>query len=352
MTPCGTSLRSGELVEVLSEVEILATLDENGELENLPFMPEMLKYCGGRFRVSKRADKTCDRVEKTGNRRMRNTVHLEALRCNGASHDGCQAACTLFWKEAWLRRVNEASHHLEQVVKIATSQSATAQPAGALRSLLEQNTRSGVCAARYKCQSTEMSRATEPLSKWDIAQHWRDLRSGNATAWLILKTAITAMFSAAQRIPGTWRLIESVRGPFCVPRFEGKQAKSPRASLDLQPGEWVEVKSLEEIEATLTRENKNRGLSFDVEMVRFCGGKYRVLARVQKIIDDATGEMVNLPNDCIILEGVACTAEYHGFCPRAIYPYWREIWLRRVSPSPRTEAENPRDCATQEMTAV
>ena len=46
-------LRVGDIVEVRSEAEILATLDENGRLESLPFMPEMLALCGRRFRVDK-----------------------------------------------------------------------------------------------------------------------------------------------------------------------------------------------------------------------------------------------------------------------------------------------------------
>ena len=40
------SFKAGDLIEVRSAAEILATLDERGELENLPFMPEMLKFCG------------------------------------------------------------------------------------------------------------------------------------------------------------------------------------------------------------------------------------------------------------------------------------------------------------------
>ena len=52
------SLLPGELVEVLSEAEILATLDEKGTFEKLPFMPEMLKFCGKQFRVSRQAFKT------------------------------------------------------------------------------------------------------------------------------------------------------------------------------------------------------------------------------------------------------------------------------------------------------
>jgi hypothetical protein len=55
-----------------------------------------------------------------------------------------------------------------------------------------------------------------------------------------------------------------------------------------------------------------------------------VLSRVSRIVDEKTGRMLRLPGDCIILEGVICTADYHLFCPRSLYPYWREIWLRRV----------------------
>jgi hypothetical protein len=36
--------------------------------------------------------------------------------------------------------------------------------------------------------------------------------------------------------------------------------------------------------------------------------------------------------DCIMLDGVVCTADYGQYCPHGTYPYWyrREIWLRRV----------------------
>ena len=49
-------------VEVRSKAEILSTLDENGRLEGLPFMPQMFQYCGQRIQVYKRAHKTCDTV--------------------------------------------------------------------------------------------------------------------------------------------------------------------------------------------------------------------------------------------------------------------------------------------------
>jgi hypothetical protein len=85
------NLRVGELVEVRSENEILATLDEKGELEALPFMPEMRQFCGQRLRVHKRAAKLCHTISGTGIHRMENAVHLAGVRCDGQAHGGCQA---------------------------------------------------------------------------------------------------------------------------------------------------------------------------------------------------------------------------------------------------------------------
>ena len=36
------------------------------------------------------------------------------------------------------------------------------------------------------------------------------------------------------------------------------------------------------------------------------------------------------------IEGAVCEAKYSErrlFCPRGIYPFWREIWLKRVGPA-------------------
>src|SRR5882757_2491663 len=99
----------------------------------------------------------------------------------------------------------------------------------------------------------------------------------------------------------------------------------------------VRVKPYEEILATLDADNKNRGLYFDAEAVPFCGHTYRVLSRVTKILDERTGRMVNMKTPSLILEGVYCQARYSDcrmFCPRAIYSYWREIWLERVAGNP------------------
>src|SRR5260221_2092106 len=101
-----SEFRAGELVEVRSKEEILLTLDSNGRVEEMPFMPEMFRYCGRRFRVYKRAHKTCDFVNKTGIRKLPSAVHLEGLRCDGSAHGGCQGGRMCFWEETGLRRVD------------------------------------------------------------------------------------------------------------------------------------------------------------------------------------------------------------------------------------------------------
>src|SRR5262247_2520271 len=97
-------LSVGDWVEVRSKEEILRTLESNGELDGMPFMPEMFAFCGKRFQVYKRAHKTCDTVFPVRGRRVPRAVHLET-RCDGQAHGGCQAGCLIFWKEAWLKKV-------------------------------------------------------------------------------------------------------------------------------------------------------------------------------------------------------------------------------------------------------
>jgi hypothetical protein len=67
--------------------------------------------------------------------------------------------------------------------------------------------------------------------------------------------------------------------------------------------------------------------------VPYCGNTYRVARRLARIVDERTGRLIQMKNESIVLEGVACEARYsycRMFCPRAIESYWREIWLERV----------------------
>jgi hypothetical protein len=73
-------LRPGDVVEVRSAAEILASLDSEGALGGMPFMPEMVAHVGRRYTISRRVDKICDTVSGTGSRRTDSVVYFEDLR--------------------------------------------------------------------------------------------------------------------------------------------------------------------------------------------------------------------------------------------------------------------------------
>jgi hypothetical protein len=324
-------LRVGELVEVRSEAEILATLDARGELESLPFMPEMLQFCGRRFRVDKLAVKLCDTISSTGMYRMRNAVHLEGVRCDGQAHGGCQAGCLVYWKEAWLKRVAAAWPDVDPPSDRAHDPAA---PGYTRATLLAATRMAGSTPEeeRFSCQATELLRAAPtPVPPWDVGQYVRDVRSGNASLLATIRALAVGMFNEYQDLsrrflPGRLR----IRGGRRLPFIDGRLERTPDGTLDLQPGELVRIKSRQEIESTLDRNNGNRGLSFDPEMLWYCGREARVLRRVERTIDERTGKLLHLKRPCIVLEGVTCRGAYHRCCPRADYPYWREIWLERA----------------------
>jgi hypothetical protein len=333
-----SSLHVGDLVEVRSPEEILATLDENGELESLPFMPEMLQFCGKRFRVDKIAVKACDTIAYSGLYRMHNAVHLSDVRCDGSAHGGCQAACNIYWKESWLRKVESRDGAITDRRQTARSTGrSTIASAGCTLETLSRATRKRTATSNdescYSCQATELLRAApERIPSWDGRQYIRDVKSGNVGGVAMLICLLIGAFNEAQ--DAARRLLPKrlwIRGGRRFPFIEGRLRKTPEANLRLRPGEVVRIKSKDEIVRTLDIQNRNRGISFDPEMVKYCGREARVRQRVEQIIDEKTGRMVHLKNSCIMLEDVVCSGAYHRYCPRKIYPYWREIWLERVA---------------------
>ncbi|MEZ5821242.1 MAG: hypothetical protein R3D82_10575 [Xanthobacteraceae bacterium] len=344
-------LRAGEWVQVRSREEILATLDANGRLEELPFMPEMLKYCGSRMMVGKRAHKTCDPAIGIGGRKMSNTVHLSNIRCDGSAHDGCQAACLIFWKEAWLKRIEPDKGGQRPSPVVLSSRSGCTEEV--LHSSIRIPPAPGETEQRYVCQNTQIKFATQPLSSWDLRQYLEDYTSGNVSlARLTIGLLYTAWRTVAEAgigigTPMRWvydvfqRAIGGSPYPL-RPAGVPKDKATPRATIDVQEGERVRVKSFPEILKTLDSSYRNRGLYFDPEMVPFTEREYEVERRVKQIIDERDGKMLRFKSDAIILKDVVCGSRYaycRRFCPRAIPPYWREIWLERAP-----ERHAPTDC--------
>jgi hypothetical protein len=314
----------GDLVEVKSAEEILASLDADGSIGGLPFMPEMLRFAGQRFRVSNRAELACDTIRTwSKTRRVRDAVHLDDLRCDGSFHGGCQAGCRLYWKESWLKPA--AADGSRQPAEPGAG---GATPELLLAGTTQKGPQVDGAGTRFRCQATEMYRASEPMHRWDVRRYLRELSSRNVRPTRFVTVLVRA---AGRRAAIRLRLRSSlpVRGACAGP--------TPKIQLGLQPGEWVRVKSKEQIAATLNQSCKNRGLWFDWEMLPHAGRTYRVQERISRIVDERSGELIEINSDTLVLEGVACSGDHSSrrlFCTRAIYPYWREAWLERVQGPP------------------
>jgi hypothetical protein len=113
------NLQPGEVVEVKSVPEILATLDPQGKLRGLAFLPNMQPFCGKRFVVFKRME-TLFMEESQKVRKLKNTVLLDRVQCDGLLMR-CDRSCYLYWREAWLRRVPASELSLKPLSTVTKS---------------------------------------------------------------------------------------------------------------------------------------------------------------------------------------------------------------------------------------
>lgn len=326
-------LRPGDLVRVRSAREILDTLDDEGTVGGIPFMPEMIRHVDGHFRVSKRIEKICWYTTESSSRRLPDTVLLEDLRCDGSAHGGCQAECRIYWKDAWLERVDDRTpdrrsddESLEELRILVTAQTRTVKQ-------FETGPEEV-----FRCQITESRNASTPLHPRDWGQYIAEVRNGNVGIIRFIRVAIRM---------NVWRIAHRLGRNPDLPKLAGPN-RVDGEKLGLEAGELVEVRPLEEIGATLDDNLRHRGLRYSEELTPACGKRFRVKNRVDRLIDETTGRMIELKNDCIVLEGFVCSGDRSPsaiFCPREAYPLFREAWLRRVEERKVAAAREPADDA-------
>jgi hypothetical protein len=331
-------LNVGEWVEIRGAEEILASLDADKCVDGLPFMPEMLQYCGKRFRVFKSAHKTADTMELFTIRRMADAVHLGDLRCDGSRHGGCQAGCLFFWKERWLKRIPDEQAAETSAGQMEANQDASSPPVASEELLSRAAKVVEGTRERYRCQATQMLEATSTVRRWERWNPFfyvRDLTSGNVSVFDVVRFGTLAAINAFLLRWFGFRL-PIVRG---FAKDEG-----PSRALNLQAGEWVRVLPKSEIEQTLNSQLRNHGMWFDVEMLPYCGkGPFRVRNRVERILDEKTGRLLKLRDPSIILDAVTCSGNRlhrRMFSPRHEFPFWKEIWLERTTAPEKLGGEN------------
>ncbi|MGO9976174.1 MAG: hypothetical protein ACLP01_25900 [Solirubrobacteraceae bacterium] len=322
--------RRGDWVRVRSPSHIASTLNENGCLAGLPFMREMARFAGRTLQVRSSAHKTCDENEGSGLRRMGAAVFLHDAHCDGSSHGGCQSRCPFFWKDEWLEPAppngSDGDQPSGQGETFVPGREDLERKAARTTRLRGRDPDRGT----FSCQSTELFLATAPLPIWSPHQYWDDLRSSNITLGALLRRLPLAIFNRYQN--ASRRILPRrlwIRGARTYPDTVGTLQATPELNSGIQAGETVEIRSHEEILATLDRRGTNRGLSMSADMLPYCGQTAVVRHRVELRIDERTGELRRMRNPCLVLDGVTCGGWYNGFCSREADLYWREIWLRR-----------------------
>ena len=173
-------------------------------------------------------------------------------------------------------------------------------------------------------QYTQLVAASTPLHRWDVRQDLRPLLSGNVTVLAFAVAILTRLFNAAQELRG---------GSGFPSMSAGTLKRTPLVVHGLTPGNQVRVLSRQKVADTLDARGRNRGLGFDPDMIKHCGGRFTVARRVERIIDDASGQMLEMKTPCIVLEGTDASGEFLHFCSQQERTFWREGWLTPERPT-------------------
>jgi hypothetical protein len=99
---------------------------------------------------------------------------------------------------------------------------------------------------------------------------------------------------------------------------------------NLQPGDWVRVRSRIEIESGLNPWKELKGCAFLDDMWKYCDTKQRVLKPMRQFLDERDYRLKK-SSGIILLEGILCQGTpVFGPCDRSCYLFWREEWLEKV----------------------
>src|SRR5439155_6536761 len=140
------------------------------------------------------------------------------------THGGCQAGCLLFWKQAWLKPVDEP---------MSAALGHTREEDGCTEADIWRATtyRDEVGEVRYSCQATQLLKYSKPLKWWDARQYIEAYASGNRTLSDVLRGLCflfyyytTLAFSEFWGRPARWlyNRVQSLIDGTPFPRMRGK----------------------------------------------------------------------------------------------------------------------------------
>jgi hypothetical protein len=101
-------------------------------------------------------------------------------------------------------------------------------------------------------------------------------------------------------------------------------------------GDWVEVRSKEEILRTLDKSGRLDELPFMPQMFQYCGQRFRVDKSAYKTCDTVSGHYAGrrLPDGVHL--NVRCDGQAYGGCQAGCLIFWKNAWLKPVDGPVRT----------------
>src|SRR5262245_1391253 len=97
----------------------------------------------------------------------------------------------------------------------------------------------------------------------------------------------------------------------------------------LSVGDWVEVRSKEEILRTLDTNRQLEGMPFMPEMFAFCGQRFQVYKRAHKTCDTVFPTRSRRVDRAVHLE-TRCDGHAHSGCQAGCLLFWKTEWLKRI----------------------
>jgi len=123
---------------------------------------------------------------------------------------------------------------------------------------------------------------------------------------------------------------QNTRVELSKPDLQTREFAAPMEEVELQAGDWVRVKSAEEIDAMLDAFKEYKGCAFLGEMYQYCGTEQQVFARVERFLDERDYK-VKSSKGLIFLKNRLCTGTtVFGRCDRHCFFFWRVEWLEKI----------------------
>lgn len=107
-------------------------------------------------------------------------------------------------------------------------------------------------------------------------------------------------------------------------------ARPALAGPALASGDWVRIRSEEEIRATLDHWGEMKGCAFIQDMWQYCGTEQQVFKPVERFLDERDYKVKRV-NGVVILKGLICIGTpVFERCDRACHLFWRTEWLEKI----------------------